>query len=246
MLAGYFAKAEYYFGDHYLKKNNSNPKGFFEDYEVNTINEDILKKSVKNMPEIIRYLFYRDRTFYRARWLASLNTASSIKTDDVINARIKERLEKEPFCYKDPRFSYTLPIWKVLSSNTVFLCIFREPQNTARSILKECRASKPLRKLKMTYDQALEIWFNMYQHITLNYQKAKDQHNWLFVHYNQVLSGERKVEMERLTGAQIDDDFPDQRINRTNENNVNLLKEEHLLLYEQLCRLAQYTHHELV
>ena len=38
MLAGTLSAAGYYIGDCLIEANEANPKGFFEDYEVNAIN----------------------------------------------------------------------------------------------------------------------------------------------------------------------------------------------------------------
>ncbi|RME58681.1 sulfotransferase family protein, partial [Candidatus Parcubacteria bacterium] len=46
MVAGTLAKAGYFMGTQFVPPRESNPKGFFEDHEINDINEAILKKVV--------------------------------------------------------------------------------------------------------------------------------------------------------------------------------------------------------
>src|SRR5690349_21816574 len=81
MLTGSLANSGYMLGENaeYLGKNAANPKGFYEDFEVNTINEDILALYLWNFREKIRRTFFPSYTFYRARWLAR------IKEDKVID-----------------------------------------------------------------------------------------------------------------------------------------------------------------
>lgn len=52
-------------------------------------------------------------------------------------------------CYKDPRFSYTLPAWLPYLHDTRMICIFREPGLTAESIVTECRTMPYLANLEM-------------------------------------------------------------------------------------------------
>jgi len=54
-----------------------------------------------------------------------------------------------PLCYKDPRFSYTLPAWLPCLHDTRRICIFREPGLTAESIVTECRTMPYLANLEM-------------------------------------------------------------------------------------------------
>lgn len=216
MLAATFEGTGYYLGDNYLGENNSNPKGFFEDYEVNTINEDILKNYVKNYPEWYRNIFAPSHTFYRARWLAVLDKNTDVTSNDIFKERIQERINKSPFCYKDPRFSYTLPAWTpLLSRNTAFICIYREPQNTAESIVKECQDSEPLRSLKMNFKQAIKVWESMYLHVLKHFESTKDDFNWIFVHYNQLLDLSAFERLNAVIGVDLKTSVPKKALNRT-------------------------------
>lgn len=241
MLAGSLANSGYNLGNqsNYLGKNKANPKGFFEDYEVNTINEDILKKSLPfTFNEKIRKFFFSSFTFYRARWLANIPTFYPIKSTDTINNRIKNVIAKEPFCFKDPRFSYTLPIWKpFLNENTHFLVIFREPDKTAISIVRECKENEVLNSLKIDEHKALNIWKAMYRYLLKIYEKDSDKERWLFVHYNQIFEKEKIKEIETFIGTKIDLSFPDSKISRTNYSNLSI-NESCNRVYNQLIKLA--------
>ena len=58
MVAGTLAKAGYYMGEQLLPANKANPKGFFEDIEVNAINEDILSSVAPRRPKILGDIFF--------------------------------------------------------------------------------------------------------------------------------------------------------------------------------------------
>lgn len=241
MLAGSLAKSGYNLGANanYLGKNKANPKGFFEDYEVNTINEDIIKRSLPfTFNEKIRKTFFKTFTFYRARWLANIPLFYPIKSTVAINERIKNVIKNEPFCFKDPRFSYTLCIWdKFLNRNTRFIVIFREPDKTAISIVRECKENAALNSLKIDEKKAMNIWIAMYRYILKVYEKDNNKERWMFVHYNQIFDEQKILEIETFIEAKIDLSFPDSNISRTNIYNfkINVSCNQ---VYNQLIKLA--------
>jgi hypothetical protein len=238
MTAGLFSKAGYYLGDNYLGKSDSNPKGFFEDREINQINETILKTAVPTYPEIIRKYLFPSVTFHNARWLARITPGKKLKSDKHIDERITERLSHVPFCYKDPRFSYSLPIWiPFLDNNTVFICVFRDPVKTARSIVKECKSSEALSPLEMNEKIALSVWSLMYTHVLHSYDKDNNKKRWLFIHFDQIISGQSFNTIQKFTGADIDYSFPENRYSRsrsTNEKQSVKLS----MIYSKLNELA--------
>ncbi len=243
MITGSLANNGYNFGDDfsYLGKNVANPKGFFEDYEVNTINEDILALHVIHIPEKLRKVFFPSTTFYRSRWLARISKNKSIyKSSLQIDEKIKNLLLKTPFCFKDPRFSYTLPVWlRNISSDTKFVVVFREPEKTAESIVRECNESKNLSRLKMNKKIALQIWYCMYSHILRNYKTYPAKDKWFFIHYDQIFDNQILESLEHFTGAVIKTDFAEKRLSRTNEM-VSLSHKKSAAIYSSLCKLASY------
>jgi len=245
MLTGMLAKSSFHFGDNfeYLTKNKANPKGYFEDYEVNTVNEDILKINLINIPESIRKVLFPYSTFYRARWLARIPTNKKITSTIQINNRIEALIKKIPFCYKDPRFSYTLPVWKpILEQHNIvvkYLVIFREPKKTANSIVRECKESDALHPLKMNTNKALKIWKLMYSHIIKNYKIDNKKENWMFVHYNQLFSIDILEKIENFIGSPVDKKFPEKQLSRSEDSGVKL--SPHLSkIYDELKQLSFY------
>ena len=248
MLAGMFANLDCFFGDNpnYLGKNKSNPKGFYEDYEINTINEDILKQNLTSIPEILRKVFFPSFTFYRARWLARLPLNKKIISNDSIENKIVKMIQKSPFCYKDPRFSYTLPTWqKILRRKKIdvkYIVVYREPNKTASSIVRECEENKALHTLKMKHMIALKVWELMYSHILKNYNKDVNKDNWMFIHYNQLFNESNLDEIEKHTNSKFNRYFPNKQLSRTFTQNFSkvMLPDKVKTIYNQLNTLSKY------
>lgn len=235
MVAGTLAKAGYYMGGKLHPPRPTNPKGFFEDEEINIINEEILSKTVPRRPPLLGRWFFRDRPLTRQRWLARVPVGAKLFSSRRIRAHIQGVTNNNPFCFKDPRFSYTIPAWRPFLKNTVFVCVFREPASTAMSILKECSSRKYLQSLNIDFAIAIEAWALMYSHIL---QIHRYEGKWLFLHYNQVLTEQGLDRLESFTEAKVDRSFPDKslRKNLSDKNVPNEISE----IYKELCKLAEF------
>jgi len=232
LLAGTLAGAGYYIGTDYIPARDSNPKGFFEGREINEINERILalrdgaSPSARRRPEV-----------HGERWLARVPLTAVIQGDAAIDARIGALVARPPFCFKDPRFCYTLPVWRphLDPRTTVFLCIFRHPAATVASIAKECRTQPYLKNVELSTAQAYELWRLMYRHILERHTQHGD---WLFLHFDQMLDPAVQPRLEAFTGARIDMDFPDAALHRSRAEAP--ADSETMAIYAALCRLARY------
>ncbi len=247
MLGGIFHDAGYFMGDRLHKPRESNPKGFFEWYKINKINEDLLTPfNQKNLFAHFMWTFHKKYTVSNPgnnqRWLMSIPTKTKLSSSDShLEKEIQEVLKREPFCYKDPRFSYTLPLWqdyikKYKTGETVFICIFREPDITVESILKECRSQDYLSSLYINHKQAYRVWTDIYSRI-LN-MHAASYSNILFVHYNQLYDGSALKELSEYLEANLKIDFVDKNLKRT--ISTNSIPSGPKNIYRQLCEKAQY------
>ena len=117
-----------------------------------------------------------------------------------------------PFCFKDPRFCYTLPVWRPHLGDAAFLCVFREPDRTVASILKECSEMRYLRRLGVTASWAYEVWALMYRHVVEIHRHEGD---WIIAHFDQILDGSAIPRIEARIGAKLDTDFPDPALKRS-------------------------------
>ncbi|AFY77448.1 MAG: sulfotransferase [Hydrococcus sp. C42_A2020_068] len=251
MVAGTLSQAGYFMGEDFWPTRNANPKGFFEDVEINEINEDILEPVIPkrlHIPAIkIRRLrlhiperaFFRNRPLKWHRWLACVPVKTEIPSSPQIIERIQKITKKEPYCLKDPRFSYTLPVWKPYLKDTAFICVFRDPASTVLSILKECSSVDHLcheiTGIRLSWQQALEMWTLMYEHIL---EKHSHEGEWLFIHYNQAVSPEGLNRLETFTGASVDRSFPNPNIRRSFSDKS--VPKKTMKIYQKLCELANY------
>ncbi len=238
MLAGMLSGVGYYMGANLLAPNQTNPKGFFEDYNINLLNEEILASVTPRRPRFLS-TFFQHLPQKNQRWLAKVKPEQLITCNEEIRARIKQLLAREtPFCYKDPRFSYTLGCWRPLLTgyNPLYLCVFRSPSDTAESICKEVASATHLNDFHLTYLQASEVWYAMYQYI-LKRHHAQDG-SWVFVHYDQIADGSILGSLSEKLGVEITPAFFEPKLRRTRSSKPIGTKLH--TMYQSLCELAHY------
>jgi len=228
-------------GNNLYPPDIANPKGYFEDFEINNINEELLSQVVLKRPSgPIGNLFFRSRLVHGQRWLAKVPLGMSIPCPFYLAKRIDAITKYEPFCFKDPRFCYTLHSWHPFIKNTTFICVFRHPEATANSLVKEAKRDSDIRNIKLHFDfkQALQLWELMYRHILeIHYPQGGE---WLFLHYNQFLDGSAFDKIEKKIGVAVDREFVDSKLNRSKVM-TNFISSTILLsLYQKLCNLAEY------
>jgi Sulfotransferase family len=206
LLAGLFHSAGYFSGESLWPATISNPLGYFEDVEINAINEDLLDKVAPWRPRgLVGALLpiLRDRPRWSQRWLAILPEGTQIESDPALDRRMAAQAARRPYLFKDPRFAYTLSTWMPhLAEQTTFLCIFREPQATINSIMRIVRDERYLRDLRMTPEMASKYWITMYQSILC--QRHTIGGDWLFIHYDELLAGRAIPLLESHLGARAD------------------------------------------
>jgi hypothetical protein len=234
MVAGTLSQAGYFMGTNLIPARDGNPKGFFEDIEVNKINEALLAQILPSRPRFIGRWLFKDRPLSGQRWLSQVPLNKEIPTTPEIIERIKILVGQEPFCFKDPRFSYTLPVWRPYLNNIRYICVFRDPYSTATSIIKEVKNEPHLHHFEIDFDRALDIWLLMYRHIL----KHRTEGEWLFLHYEQILNGEGLEKLASFTDAFVDRTFPDITLKRSFSE--KLIPQKTAAIYHELCQLAGY------
>jgi hypothetical protein len=206
MLAGLFHGPGYFSGDNLRPGTFSNPLGFFEDAEINAINESLLAKVAPWRPAGIAAAalpILRGRPKWGQLGLAVLPPGLCIVPDPGLAKRMAAQACRQPYLIKDPRFSYTLASWyPYLADDTVFLCIFREPQRTVNSLLAVCREELFLRDLRMTPEKALQYWEAAYRSIL--HQRSMIGGDWLFIHYDELISRQAIPLLEDRLGVRAD------------------------------------------
>jgi glycosyltransferase involved in cell wall biosynthesis len=230
MVAGCFAQAGYFMGTDLYEARESNPKGFFESPTINSVNEEILD----TIPES----YYTFRPIFGHRWTAAILPEFIIPDHGQPVDRIQEVVRRVPFCFKDPRFSYTLPVWRPYLSHVAFICVFREPDNTAVSLVRETNSVRFDSGIPtyLTHAQALNTWYSIYAAIL---RMDRSRTDWLFVHYDQVLDGSALDAVELLAETKLDRSFP-QRSLRRSVGSPQSQAPEIQRMYATLCGLSNY------
>lgn len=224
MIAGILAKAGYYMGDNLIPPREANPKGFFECADINLhSNEEIMRPVTPLM---------KDGT----RWLATLPIDAALSVSPKAAQVIIRMVNKQPYCYKDPRFSYTLHVWRPFLVDTKFICVFRSPESTAQSIVKECQTAKYLHGFPMDIDKALHVWITMHTHIL---HRHRSQGDWLFVNYAEMLAPKALDKIEAFLDAPVDRSFPVPSLYRSKPNSNIIVPDKAKQLYTQLLELSK-------
>ena len=122
-------------------------------------------------------------------------------------------------------------------NDTVFVCVFRDPATTAQSILKECRDAEDLQDLWINRRRALRVWTLMYQHIL---ERHRLDGEWLFLHYDQLLSDEGLDRLKAFTGAMVDRSFPEKSLRRSSP--AGTVPPQAQEIFQTLCQLAGHSH----
>jgi len=235
MVAGTVASNGYYRGEKPIPITPSNPKGLFEDFEINDINEGILSSVESDSPfSVLRNFFSRDLKRGQM-WLTKLPIKPIFFVDSNIERKIRSVVGHEPYCFKDPRFSYTLPIWRPFLTNVAYICVFRDPASTAESITRECRERNYLKNLNIDFGDAIDVWISVYSNILYN---LTDSESWLFIHYEQVLTENGMDTLQKFIDGPINHSFPDKGLRKTNSRMAVPQIAENI--YRELCSLANY------
>jgi hypothetical protein len=237
MAAGVLARAGYYMGEQLYPPDAGNPKGYFEDPQINALNEALLAQVLPPRPGgLLGQLFFRARPSDGQRWLAQVPLDAVVPCPDPLRQRIAALTAHQPLCLKDPRFAYTLPAWRPFVADPVLVCVFREPALTAASMLAECRRQPVLRSLAMSRAQALAVWESSYRHILERHHPCGGE--WIFLHYNQFLDGSALDTLRTRLGAPVDPSFVDARLKRSRGH--GRIARSTAALYRRLCALAGY------
>ncbi len=238
MLAGTLSAAGYYMGGTMLNPTPSNPKGYFECAEINDLNNELIAPLTAVRPSgLLGYLFpWRLST--NLLWLADIDLEARARPTTQQLDRIREFSSREPFCFKDPRFCYTLDAWRPALNDAAFLCVFREPGRTVSSIRRDVREQYPYERYKgfhLTNQRALEAWTSMYQHVL---EKHSKEGQWIFLHYDQILDGSAIPQIEAPLNVKVDTSFVDPNLKRSPDSGD--LPPLALQTYQRLCVNAGY------
>jgi hypothetical protein len=237
LAAGLFRQHSIFMGDSLLRPSEANPYGYFEDKEVNAINEALIAPFIPARQSDHSGHYCQDIPSESQRWLARLPLSESIVSNDAINKRIMMLYSRKNSCFKDPRFCYTLDAWRNLLgkeqiTNAIFLCVFRHPAVVAESLLKEMRTAQYLRNLAISVDQIYAYWNLSYQHIL---QKHSQHGKWLYVSYESMFTEKGLSRIEKFCGFNVDRSLPEKNLSRSQA--IHHVDPNCLKIYKKLQQL---------
>lgn len=235
MMSGVLAAAGYFMGENLYRARHSNPKGIFENAQINGINEHILSPYAAGGVDGQRTTQAPGAGQF---WLLNLDEAVSVECrEPELADRLRSMVGRRPFAYKDPRFCYTLPVWQpYLSATCRYIVMIRRPDVTVASILKECEAMPYLADLDMDVNRAQQVWTNLYRHVLKHYRR--DPERFTFVHYDQLFDDAALARVSEILGVQLSSSFVDPSLNRTKRG--PFIDEETWRIYEVVCDIAGY------
>jgi hypothetical protein len=238
LVAGLLDRAGYHTGDNYLAARRANPHGFFEDFTVNEVNDQLLDpyRRTYRRPVLRRRMVPWLKQVREPGWLIPPPHGPLAVTADT-DLQIKQLVADEPFAYKDPRLSYTLPAWRPhLPDDTRFVVVFRHPAATLDSIARE-RSEQPIgSRFPYDFDRLVAMWRGVYGRIL---DHADEGGEWRFVHFDQLVVGDGVARLGAFLDVDLDGAFVDGRASRARASAT--LPRPALDLYQRLCGLAGHT-----
>lgn len=223
MVAGALSDSGYFQGGALHAPRAANPRGFFEAASVNSLNDTLLRGLRPKLPD-------------GQGWLCALEDDEVLPSPSpAVTAQMRSLTQRVPFCFKDPRFSYTLPLWRPhLPPDCGLIAVFRHPLLTATSIVEETRRASYLRGRALDLDGALAVWAAIYRRILSEMDDGLQP--WLPLHYDQMLDGTGPQRLRDFLGAPINDQFADRTMRRPPP--AGTLPAEIAELYDALCERA--------
>ena len=239
-----------FYGYDPLQPSQGNPTGYYEDEVVNTINNILLRQMTGVTlldlvpswlrPFVARHIPWTHRDT-RSLWLACPKRPLRWEMSYDVAHLVGRMARNQPFCFKDPRFGFTLPLWRpYLPDDARFIVVFRDPVQTIRSILRDAVELYGERPLAVTEDWAINHWKLIHNRIFE--QRAADKDGqWLFLELGSVLSGRATAALERFCDHKIDTVHlrPLRAYPSPQTKNELGIKEECGPLFERLCAMAE-------
>lgn len=211
-LTGMFASANVFVGEKLFAPNEANPKGFFENNEINDLNEEILATTLlaglgSDAARSILGHFSPGQL-----WLTGCASELPTRWTGTQVERIRRLTAHRPFAFKDPRFAFTAEAWLSVVPGLTVLVTFRDPATTVSSILAECRRAPYLRDLPYSVGSAFELWFSTYWRLI---SMCASGQRLIFVEYGDLLDAGKMENLAAELGVRIRADFADDALNRS-------------------------------
>lgn len=239
MMAGCLANSGYWSGYQLWEARDANPTGFFEDREINRINERLMASVMpKSLPRRLSR-WVPGRLGDNQRWLAALPPETVVRSNPRIDEAIGHVVSHRPFAIKDPRFTYTMDAWEpLMPDGSAYVVVFRHPGRTIPSLAKEIADAAYLRNVRLSEAELEERWCVGYERILAAAAGDSSRDRWVFVHYDQIMSGSGIERLEKALRTEIDTSIVNPGLKRTAESHPASVRAT--AAYSRLCELADF------
>lgn len=225
MLAEVFYRSRFFLGSNLMPGKPGNPHGYFECRNIENINEDLFDQIIPARPQgrfaRIRQLPHKRTPNRPRRWLLALNEIPSLGLTPDIAERIKGLARHQPFCFKDPRFCYTLPTWSPLLPPYKRICVFRHPAATISSIKKEIKQFGHDREVSISLRHLERLWERSYACVKA---MERDGIPTLWVHSLDLFQSSGRKRVEEFVEKKLDWSGVDPKLNRSKVNDLKVNK----------------------
>jgi hypothetical protein len=240
MVAATFRSSGAFMGDQLLVATPSNPHGYYEDREINLLNNALIRRLL-GRPflgwRIRCRVFPTVHTVPSAFFLASPRRLRQIQPTKDEVSRMRSFTQREPFCYKDPRFSVTLPTWlPYLPENTGFIVVFRDPMRTIESMLRDAKEQYGP-PLPITRNWGYVYWLRTYSRL-LGFSETS--RNWMFINYDAMIDRSATTSLSGFASAWLDFSQIDQSTSRSSAHEwpTSRIARSCHDVYKRLCERA--------
>jgi hypothetical protein len=238
LMTGLLASNAYFMGENLYPPRKANPTGFFESFDINHFNELLLKQVCPKRPPILGKFLFKNRPTDMQRWLAILEPNTVIKVKKNHLKILNDFIKHQPFCFKDPRFSYTFPfIQQYFPKDTIKIVVFRHPVSTINSILTELKEAAYLSNLDYSEEMVTQVWKSVYSFI-LNNNTFDD--SWIFVHYEHLINKINLHLIEEKLSISLNTDIIDDKYYRNNHAPTENIPPDLQSIYIDLCQKSNF------
>lgn len=240
MVAATFRSSGAFMGDRLIPATPSNPHGYYEDRGIARLNDDLIRRLL-GRPflgwRIRRRVFPTVHTVHSAFFLAAPRRLRQIQPTEDEASRIRSFIRRAPFCYKDPRFSVTLPIWlPYLPENTGFIVVFRDPMRTIESMLRDAKEQYDP-PLPITSNWGYVCWLRTYSRL-LGFSEIS--RNWMFISYDAMIDRSATASLSEFASAPLDFSQIDRSTSRSSVHEwpISRIARSCRDVYKRLCERA--------
>lgn len=235
LTASLLARAGYHVYTRAHPPDDANPLGYFEDVDVINANEAILAPVWHSfMFRFSQLIKRKPHVRSTGAWLLDLQPGylRNISLPSAEAETFNNLFTRKPFAYKDPRFSFTLAaLAPIIPQETLYLCVFRDPLQVIDSTRRKAHISG----INVSPEYCRSVWEAHYRCLLKHYHTLGG--GWLFVNYQDILSGLSLPKIERFLQVKLDKSLIKPELNRATSGAY--IRNSTTKIFEELKELSE-------